>query len=148
MATYFMEGINLPKRFEKFIDNCIQSLFNNEVYDILIRVTKYVDDKGTYAGFCVGDDEEATVDIATHFKLDCGEECEFVAHELASNIAHELVHAKQFARDQINPVDYVWKHNGSSVDCHDLEYAETPWEVEAYAYESILTDIYWENDYV
>ena len=42
-------------------------------------------------------------------------------------------------------VDHVWKHNEMTIDCEGLEYAETPWEVEAYSYEEILTDILWEN---
>jgi len=55
------------------------------------------------------------------------------------------VHAKQFCREQINMIDNVWKHNGVVINCDAAEYAETPWEVEAYTYESILTDIFWEN---
>ena len=42
-------------------------------------------------------------------------------------------------------IDHVWKHNEVTIDCVELEYAETPWEVEAYAYEAILTDLLWEN---
>ena len=33
--------------------------------------------------------------------------------------------------------------NDSATDCDHLPYEEHPWEVEAYAYETILTDIYW-----
>ena len=37
------------------------------------------------------------------------------------------------------------KHNQETINCEGLEYAETPWEVEAYTYEAILTDLLWEN---
>jgi hypothetical protein len=42
-------------------------------------------------------------------------------------------------------IDHVWKHNEVILDCAELDYMETPWEVEAYAYEEILTDMLWEN---
>ena len=37
----------------------------------------------------------------------------------------------------------VWKSNNIYINCDNLEYEEHPWEVEAYAYETILTDIFW-----
>ena len=73
------------------------------------------------------------------------EEVAYEDHEIASNIAHELVHAKQFCRGQINMIDNVWKHNKQVIDCDHVDYMDTPWEVEAYGYESILTDLLWEN---
>ena len=54
--------------------------------------------------------------------------------------------AKQFCRGQINMVDNVWKHNNLVLDCDHVDYIDLPWEVEAYGYETILTDIYWGND--
>ena len=147
MITYCVEGTPLDLEYNTFIENVLNSLFDKAPepsLDILIKVSKYVEDTGSFAGLCLGDEHESTIDIATHFKLECGESCEYQPHELASNIAHELVHARQFARHQINTVDYVWKRNGESIDCKHIEYNETPWEVEAYALEVILTDLFWE----
>ena len=145
MINVSTEGKHLPE-FDTFIDECIMALFPSDAkYDIFFHFKKYVDKDGTHAGFCMGDKEESAIDIATHWMYEDDEEVAYEAHEIASNIAHELVHAKQFYKGQINMVDHVWKHNHETINCEGLEYAETPWEVEAYAYEDILTDLLWEN---
>tara|TARA_B110000977_G_scaffold105019_1_gene137038 strand:- start:345 stop:785 length:441 start_codon:yes stop_codon:yes gene_type:complete len=145
MINVSTEGKQLPE-YDTFIDECIMALFPHDAhYDINISFKKYVDKDGTHAGFCMGDKIESAIDIATHWMYEDSEEVAYQPHEIASNIAHELVHAKQFYKGQINMVDHVWKHNHETINCAGLEYAETPWEVEAYAYEDILTDLLWEN---
>ena len=147
MITYYVEGTKLDPEYDVFIENVLNSLFEQPPepsLDILIRVSKLIEEQEGVAGLCSGDEHESTIDVATHFKLECGEECAYQPHELASNIAHELVHARQFARNQINDVDYVWKRNGESINCEHVEYRDTPWEVEAYGLEVILTDLFWE----
>ena len=147
MITYSFEGKVLPTTYDTFIENVLNALFDIEPdpsLDILIRVSEAIEAQEGVAGLCSGDEHEITIDVATHFKLECGEECAYQPHELASNIAHELVHARQFARNQINDVDYVWKRNGESINCEHVEYRDTPWEVEAYGLEVILTDLFWE----
>ena len=141
-------GKNISEQHRTFIDDCVNALFAsfNGDYDIFINFKKYIDTDGSHAGFCLGDTEESVIDIATHHKYECGEEALYTPAELAGALAHELVHAKQFARGQINMVDHVWKHGKETIDCTGLEYADTPWEVEAYAYEEILTDLFWENN--
>jgi hypothetical protein len=141
-------GKNISEQHRTFIDDCVNALFSSFKgdYDIFINFKKYIDTDGSHAGFCLGDEEESVIDIATHHKYECGEEALYTPVELAGALAHELVHAKQFARGQINMVDHVWKHGKETIDCTGLEYADTPWEVEAYAYEEILTDLFWEND--
>ena len=43
-------------------------------------------------------------------------------------------------------MNMVWDNGkGNFVSCDDLNYDDQPWEVEAYAYEAILSDIFWEN---
>ena len=42
-------------------------------------------------------------------------------------------------------VDNVWKHNNVNINCDTIDYEDLPWEVEAYGYEVILTDLLWEN---
>jgi hypothetical protein len=93
----------------------------------------------------MGDDVESAIVISTHWKYEDGEVIAYEPHEIAGSLAHELTHAKQFCKGQINMVDHVWKHNEMTIDCEGLEYAETPWEVEAYSYEDILTDLLWGN---
>ena len=100
-------------------------------------------DNGSHAGFCLGDEESSEIEVATHWIYEDNEVVPYTDFEIAGSIAHELTHAKQFARGQINMVNNVWKTNDSATDCDHLPYEEHPWEVEAYAYETILTDIYW-----
>ena len=145
MITVFTDD-KLPEEYSGFIDSCIDALFSDEDdHQIYIEVSKFLTENPGCAGICTGDAAESTIQVATHWSYEDGEEYAYEPHELASNIAHELVHAKQFCREQINMIDNVWKHNGVVINCDAAEYAETPWEVEAYTYESILTDIFWEN---
>ena len=145
MIKVTTEDRNLPE-FDTFIDECIVALFPDGVnYDINIRYAKFIEDTGLYGGLCTGDQDSSTIDIATHWKYEDGEIIKYEPHEMAGTLAHELTHAKQFCKSQINMVDHVWKHNGVHTDCADLEYMDHPWEVEAYEYEKILVDLLWEN---
>ena len=137
----------LTQRYDRFVDDCIVALFDKEPadtdYNISITLKKFVGDNGSHAGFCLGDEESSEIEVATHWIYEDDEVVPYTDFEIAGSIAHELTHAKQFARGQINMVNNVWKSNDSATDCDHLPYEEHPWEVEAYAYETILTDIYW-----
>lgn len=137
----------LTTRYDRFVDDCIIALFDKEPnidYNITICLQKFVgEEKGSHAGFCLGDLESSEIEIATHWIYEDDEEVAYSDYEIAGTIAHELTHAKQFSRGQINMVNNVWKSNDIATNCDDLPYDEHPWEVEAYAYETILTDIYW-----
>ena len=143
MINVQIEGI-LDTKYNQFIDDCVTTLFPADaVYDITIVVGKFIGEPNEHhAGLCTGDDVECVIDIATHWICE-GEEIEFFPHEIAEAIAHELTHAKQFCRKQINMDNDVWTNSTTVIDCSLLEYAETPWEVEAYGFEDILTDLYW-----
>jgi hypothetical protein len=145
MINVYTEGKCL-KDYTTFIDECIMALFPEDAqYDIYIEAEKFVDDDGTHAGFCIGDSKDCVISLATHWVYEDGEEIAYEPHELASNLAHELVHAKQFCKEQINMIDNVWKHNNLILNCDEVDYEELPWEVEAYTYEVFLTDILWGN---
>ena len=138
---------SLAKSHGTFIDEVTCALFTTFKGDYLITIDskKFVDKSGHHAGFCFGDDEESAIDIATHFYYEDGEVGRYSPVEMAMNLAHELVHAKQFAHGQINMVDHVWRHGKETINCEGLEYADTPWEVEAYTLEPLLTDIFWRD---
>ena len=146
MIKVSTEGLN--QRYDTFVDNCIIALFNKEPkidYNITISLKKFVGEEvlGTHAGLCLGDNESSEIEIATHWIYEDDEEVPYSDYEIAGSIAHELTHAKQFAREQINMMNNVWKSNDIYTNCDNLEYEEHPWDVEAYAYETILTDIFW-----
>lgn len=52
---------------------------------------------------------------------------------LLITIAHEMVHVKQFARNEQKQmlVGGVWKWKGKPVDVDKTDYWELPWEIEA-----------------
>ena len=62
-------------------------------------------------------------------------------NELAQTLAHELVHAKQFIRGEINDVNYMY----GKKDYSSASYRQQPWEHEAYMMEDFLYKLYWEN---
>jgi len=140
MITYF----NNKPRFDTFIEECLKALFAHEepTGDIEITWMQHLGEDGNFAGLCNGTTEEVEISLATHYSLDCGDRIPFCDQELASNIAHELVHARQFIRGEINSTDYYYKGK----DYESIEYAETPWEIEAYMLEQVLVDIFWSNE--
>ena len=63
--------------------------------------------------------------------------------KLIKTIAHELVHVKQYARNEFDHksgIDYKWK--GSIVSIEDKDYVKMPWEVEARSYEEPMYEKY------
>lgn len=57
------------------------------------------------------------------FIIDVGLYCNWI-----SNLAHEMVHVKQFARGELDPNMTRWKSNRY---VGDIEYWDQPWEKEA-----------------
>jgi hypothetical protein len=138
MITYFNEN----PVFDPFIVECLNALFegSDPVADIEITWVDNIEDN--YAGLCTGDTKEVEISLAKNYKLECGESIPFCNQELASNLAHELIHSRQFIRGEINADDYYYKGK----DYESVEYAETPWEIEAYMLEQVLVDIFWSNE--
>jgi hypothetical protein len=62
-------------------------------------------------------------------------------------LAHELIHAKQFIRGEINQQNLIWRGQRGPYDCRRLAYRKTPWEKEAYSQEKELKKIYWDKQY-
>jgi len=57
--------------------------------------------------------------------------------EKLKTIAHELVHAKQYAKNELNEEMNIWL--GQKVDSETMKYFEQPWEIEA---ESVGLNMY------
>jgi hypothetical protein len=64
--------------------------------------------------------------------------------EIVELFTHELVHAKQFIRGEINCRNMMWRGEDGPVDCEGVRYRSQPWEKEAYRYEKLLKKIYWD----
>lgn len=52
------------------------------------------------------------------------------AKSIIKTIAHEIVHVKQFAKNEVDPALTTWK--GRKINKKKSEYYELPWEVEAF----------------
>lgn len=76
-------------------------------------------------GLCTGDKEVALVSI--------NKSLPFLRQMIA--LAHEMVHAKQFLRGELNGDDLKWKWMGTEVVA---SYESQPWEIEAYLFEKHL----------
>ena len=57
------------------------------------------------------------------------------------NLAHELVHAKQFIKGELHPTLNKWKKYKK--DYTKTPYLKQPWEKEAYKLEEELFNKYW-----
>ena len=63
----------------------------------------------------------------------------FTLEEMMLNLAHELVHAKQFITGDLHSSLKVWKRK----DYTKTPYRKTPWEKEAYLLEDKLLNKFW-----
>ena len=80
-----------------------------------------VDIKGPATGWCGTGEDHRDIEIEVDRKQGL--------LSLASSVLHEMVHAKQYARREIDGIHWTWKKK--PVD-EDTPYSELPWEVEAY----------------
>ena len=138
MLSVFCSGrVKNRRRYEEFACNVVNDLlpraFKRDI-DIVIHFTKK--DIGAM-GWCHRLDDDI-ISIIVNTVSD--------PKELASTVAHELVHAKQYIRGELNDSMTRWKKKkipyGPRGGCK-IPYARQPWEREAFCKEKILTEMYW-----
>lgn len=127
MLSYTVIGsVRKKKQFERYIDYIVCDLFAQNITDqITLNIIFKSSCEHNAAGYCYEDDGDITVEIA--------KTCDgvyYTVDQLAVHLAHELVHAKQYAEGL------------GDLDEH-LPYDQRPSEIEAYALESILCEKYW-----
>lgn len=83
---------------------------------------------------CWGDKDGAEIELARG-SLDTT----FTIKEMMLNLAHELVHAKQFIKGELHPSLNKWKR----LDYSNVAYSRQPWEKEAYLLEDNLVEKHW-----
>jgi hypothetical protein len=135
MIDIIVSGHKQKDRIEDYARSIITHLMPRKrkgliVIDILKKV-KYED--SIFCGLCYGDRHTAEIELAknTTEKL--------TLEEMMVNLAHELVHAKQFFRGELHPNLNRWK----SLDYHNVAYSRQPWEKEAYKLEDQLFQQFW-----
>lgn len=93
------------------------------------------DIKSDAVGFAMMTDNNRTYELEIDKKINL--------QNLVTTICHEMIHVKQYARNEINGVDLCWK--GRNIP-KDTDYWNLPWEKEAYRLQKRYADEIWESD--
>jgi hypothetical protein len=125
------------KRVEQFVYDCFNHYFDGRLKrDVQVDVhfrDKIQDD---VSGWCSGDKDEIRIEIARDYPD---------TKTLLRNIAHEIVHAKQFIRGEINDREEMWMKGGKKKFHTGEAYRSLPWEREAFREEKKLVKLYWDG---
>jgi len=102
--------------------------------ELTIQSDKYEDGDYNYAT-CSG--SKKSVDITLNRLNEDGDR--FSHDQMMLNLAHELVHAKQFIKGELTPKLHFFnrKYYGKT------PYSRQPWEKEAYKMESKIYNMFW-----
>ena len=132
--------IKNKKRVEQFIHDCFNHYFDGRLKRCIYVEIQFKTelDKGTMAGWCEGDKDEINIYVARDYKD---------TKTLLRNIAHEIVHAKQFIRGEINDYEMIWKKDGKGkkIFCDHQDYKKLPWEAQAFSEEKKLVKLYYDG---
>ena len=146
MVLYYEEGITASKRFKSYI-NAVSTVLglDNHQGEIGISFAKKLDQDAS--GYCWdNDDGDSCIQIATHVQ---GEPLDDLT--ILENIAHEFIHAQQFASGRMKDFGIQLVSAGDAqVMVHAVEwegkvltnipYDDQPWEIEAYANEKQICE--------
>ena len=130
--------IKNSKRVEQFVHDCFNHYFDGRSkrhVDVTIHFKTKIEDD--LAGWCSGDRDDVVIEICKDYEN---------TKTLLLNIAHEIVHAKQFIRGEINDYEMIWKKNGKGkkLVCTG-SYRKLPWEAEAFSEEKKLVKLYYDG---
>jgi len=125
------------KRVEQFVHDCFNHYFDGRLkrhIDVDVHFRNKIEDD--LAGWCSGDRDEVVIEISRDYKD---------TKTLLRNIAHEIVHAKQFIRGEINDHEEMWMKGGKKIFHTGKAYRSLPWEREAYRDEKKLVELYYDG---
>lgn len=129
-STIFRKHI---KWATEFYASKLMSKRMNESLDITIILKDELDDNSD--GSCSFEDHD---DGIRYFELEIDRKNS--QRQILLNLAHEMVHVKQFAcgelKDGLKPATTYWQ--GIQVDDNQVDYWDTPWEIEAHGREKGL----------
>lgn len=135
--VYMMGKIRQKDKLEDFACDVINHYFENEPnreWNVFIKFVRKLD----ALGYCEKSGNDIMIEILNVKDI----------KEVASTLAHELVHAKQYIKRQLDEDMSVWCKQeipyGPRGGCK-IPYRQQPWEREAFDDEAFLTDFYWEN---
>lgn len=136
------------KRYVKrYVRDILHHFFRNRIkrtIPVRIRLYEYLDGD---QGLCLGTRNYIDIDLAKKIRGKKNRTRRPKLDQILETLAHELIHAKQFLRGEINQRNLIWRGERGPYDCKRLAYRKTPWEREAYSQEKQLKITYWDKQY-
>ena len=144
------------ERFHQFGCDVINHFFKRDRKQLIVigvEMQPKLDDNNS--GYCVdfgthkvfGGDRSRMIAISLSRNYNDGEEkFPYGVRDIASTLAHELVHAKQYIRRELNAKilnNALVTSSGKIRTLSQNTYRKFPWEEEAYGLEEELTQLYW-----
>lgn len=119
---------------EKTVAWSIKKLGLNRMSSLSIDVVLRKMKKDEY-GYCniIESNRSFIIDINKNISL----------RDFVSTIIHEMVHVKQFARNEMSAYGMRWKTKTVS---ENTKYVDLPWEREAYKLEAKLIELIWKEN--
>ena len=122
------------KQVENFVFDVLEYLMPRLKRNVCIDVNIVRRCDNHHYALCLGDKNSAEIELARG-----SGDTTFTLNEMMLNLAHELVHAKQFIRGELHPNLNRWK----KLDYSNTVYTRQPWEKEAYLLEDKLINKFW-----
>lgn len=124
------------KKYREAIEFFATELFTPQMKrHIELRIRKR--DLGTWHGF-VSIEDYNVLNQPRSFVIELHKGDDEKEH--LKTLAHELVHVRQYARNELNDEMNTWK--GRKVDSDSIPYEEQPWEIEAIKLGNELYELY------
>lgn len=122
------------KYVKSIAEFCVRKLMPKmQDLEIEIKLRKFAKNASAY-GYCMPIDDYEVYDRPRQFELEINSSIRL--RRLLETVAHELVHAKQFARGELYQGIRVNKHRWQGNWLEDnLDYWDLPWEIEAHGRE-------------
>ena len=137
--TIFCSGSTKDKRAlaEKTVEWSIKKLGLSRMRSLNVNVILKKMPEGEF-GLCMTDD---VMDDIRNFNIEVNKNISL--KDFVSTIIHEMVHVKQFAREEMSVYGMRWKSKNIS---ENTDYMDLPWEKEAYRMEEKLVKLIWEEN--
>jgi hypothetical protein len=132
----FVGRIAQKKRIIQFVRDTITHFMPRMRRLVDIEITTVDKCQHEYFALCWGNRNSVEIEIARG-----SEEDEFDIDEMMLNLAHELIHAKQFLRGDLS-ANLRWTERKMALY---EQYMSQPWEREAYNKEGDIYEKYWKK---
>jgi len=136
------------KRYiKRYVNDILHHYFKNRVKRTVPVTIRIVESLAGDQGQCSGTRNYVEIELATVIRGKKNRKRRPKLDQMLETLAHELIHAKQFIRGEINQRNLIWRGSSGPYDCRRLTYRKTPWEKEAYSQEKGLKLTYWDKQY-